>query len=154
MADAEILILRQGDPRYETVMARLRGDKRLLDEMWQAAESELDERDGKTWVVAVRVHDGQPVAWAAYEPSDRDGVDIKLVNSYEIPASWDDDWYLICHEVRHELTRAYSCETFVFDDPLDLFAWDGYEAFSDGWSSELGVPSHHWTGLRRDPDPR
>lgn len=149
VAVAEILILRRGELRYESVFAQLRADQALLDEMWQAAESELDEHDDKVWVIAVRAYDGRPVAWATFEPSDTPGIDIKLVNSYEVPSSWDDDWYLAVHEVRHLLTEAYTCETFVFDDPLQLFEWDGYVAFADDWSNEPGVPSHHWTGLRR-----
>lgn len=149
----EVLILRWGEPRYEEVIGGLRRDGALLAGMWLAAESRLDEHPGKTWVVAVDAG-GRALAWCAFEPADEPGVDVKAVDSYERPESWDDDLYAVVYQVRHELIRFSSAVTYVFPEPLELHLWDGWVPTVEGWSDEPGVPSHHWTRLVRAPDPR
>jgi hypothetical protein len=149
--DYEVVILTAGDDRYEQVIGGLRNDRELLDVMWQAAESQLDERLDKVWVVAVEPATGRALAWCAYQPTTELNAQLKCVNSYERPECWDEDLYGVVYAVRHELIRHSSAVTFVFDEPLQMHLWDGWQPFDDGWSSEPGVPSHHWTGLRREP---
>lgn len=149
IADVEILILHCGDPRYEAVIGGLRRDVELLDLMWQAAESRLDEHPDKVWIVAAE--GGRALAWAAYRPGP-DDIEVQAVNSFERPEVWDTDWYGIVYAVRHELIRHHSAITYVYDEPLDLHLWDGWVCTDDGWSSEPDAPAHHWHELRRTAD--
>jgi len=150
VSQVEVLIIRQGDPLYEPVFGGLRRDQALLDRMWREAESRLDERPDKVWVVAV--DGGRALAWCAYQPEA--GGRVKAVNSFERPECWDADWYGVVYAVRHELIRRCEATTFVFNEILPLHVWDGWVPFVDGMSDEPGVPSHHWTGLRRAADAR
>lgn len=146
----EILILRHGDPRYEPVLAAMRSDQALLADLLTAAGSRLPEHEHKVWVIAVR--GGRALAWCAYEPSDEPGTTLKLVDSYERPESWDDDWYADVYQVRHELTRWYACVTYVYVDPLDLHLADGWQITAEGDSDEPGSEPHRWYRLVRPAD--
>ncbi|MEV0732322.1 hypothetical protein [Polymorphospora sp. NPDC050346] len=147
----EILILCEGDPRYEEVIGGLRDDQDLLDLMWQAAESRLDEHPDKVWIVAV---DGaRALAWCAYQPATDPRAQVQAVNSFERPEAWDADWYGVVYAVRHELIRYRAGLTYVYDEIVDLHGWDGWTPTDDGWSNEPDTPSHHWTELLRPADP-
>lgn len=145
MTAYEIVIVQQGDDRYEPVIGVLRADRNLLDLMWTAAESRLDEHPDKVWIVAVDPPD-RALAWCAYESTAQPGR-VKCVNSFERPESWDNDLYALVYEVRQELLHLLdlTADTFIFDDPMDLHA--GWTPFADGWSAEPDAPPHHWTGL-------
>lgn len=147
----EILILRQGDPLYEPIIGGLRADTDLLDYMWQAAESRLDEHADKVWIVAAR--NGRALAWCAYEPSaGHADAGVKCTNSFERPECWDEDLYGIVYQARHEIIRHYRALTYVYGEPLPLHLWDGWTQVDDGWSGEPDAPSHHWYALLRDAD--
>lgn len=137
----EILILQMGDDRYEDTVGRLRADRELRHEMWQAAESRLDEHPDKIWVIAHRLGEGA-LAWCAYEPSTEPGYELKLVNSYERPWSWSQDWYAVVYEVREVLTAGHACVSYIYAEPLEVHT--GWQVTAEGDSDEPDAPSHHW----------
>lgn len=144
----EVLILRQGDARYEEVLSELRNDHVLLAEAWSDAEMILHEHAAKTWVIAV---DGsRPLAWCALEPAPLDeGVELKAVDSYERRDARDRGLYLRVYVVRHDMLRHRSAVTYLYDQPLPVHLADGWEITNDGWSNEPGIPAHHWSRLTR-----
>lgn len=146
----ELLVLRAGDARYNDVVGALTRDDRLRAEVWAAAESELQERPDKTWVVAVDA--GRALAWCAFQPSDEPGYVVKAVDSYVRPEAWHRRLYPLVFFRRHQLIRAVPAVTYVFDQPLALHFGCGWVPTGDGWSSEPGIPPHHWTRLVRDGD--
>ncbi|HWB38354.1 MAG TPA: hypothetical protein VHA75_20240 [Rugosimonospora sp.] len=145
----EVLILRQGDARYEEMFGQLRADRALLADLWAAAESRLDEHPGKTWIVAVEA--GVPVAWCAYEPTDEQGAEVKCVDSYERREAWGRGLYARVFWARHRLIRRAEAITYVFAQPLGLHLSAGWRITGEGDRSEPGIPSHHWYELRRSP---
>lgn len=146
--DYEIMILQQGDPLYGPVLGGLRADTELLDLMWQAAESRLDEHPDKVWIVAVGPGH-RALAWCAYQPYNGGDIEIQCTNSFERPECWDDDLYGIVYQTRHELIRDHSAITYVYNEPLDLHLWDGWTETAAEWSNEPDTPPHHWHELRR-----
>lgn len=151
--DYEVVIVAQGDDRYEEVLGAVRGDRALLDLMWHQAEFELIEHPAKVWIAAVDPV-GRPLAWCAIEPTDQMGAQVKAVDSCERPECWAEDVYGVIYAARHELLRNCAAVTYIFDEPLTMHLWDGWVPFAEGWSSEPGEPPHHWTGLFREADPR
>lgn len=145
----EVLILRQGDARYEQVFGQLRPDRELLADLWAAAESRLPEHPDKTWIVAVE--DGVPVAWCAYEPTSEQGAEVKCTDSYERREVWGRGLYGRAFWVRHRMVRRKSAITYVFPEPLGLHLSAGWRITGEGWSREPGIDSHHWYELRRSP---
>lgn len=154
MNEIEIVTVEIGHPRYEELIGALRTDAVLLRRMWLDAESNLDERPGKRWVVAVV--DGVAAAWAAaYVEA---GV-LHCCNSYERPGFRDRGLYAAVYRHRHDTIVAPwagPALTFVYDQPLCRHLADGWDRLTTGFSvvdepDGDGETIHRWHELRRGP---
>lgn len=146
----ELLVLRLGEARYEPVMAALRADEPLLAYLREAAGFELTEDADTVWIVATD-DAGRVLAACAYEPADEDGIEVKCVDSWERPSSWDDDLYALVYAARHELIRWHDAVTYIYLDIVELHEWDGWVVVGSGVDPRTGI---RWYRLWRPADLR
>jgi hypothetical protein len=118
--NVHIFVVKQGDFDYRALMNWMRLPS-LVREAAANADFWIDEHPDKVWIIAADVRLGMIRAFCAYEHSRVPGIDVQLVDGYEVSWSWDDDYYQVVHMVRDELVRGFSCAAFIYIDPWDLY---------------------------------
>jgi hypothetical protein len=121
-----IVITGPGRPGYNLVTG-LRDDPRVRTYARRAADCDLAEQPGKTWVLAV--DERGVAAWCAYHP---DAEGLRCVDSVELPRAWGSGAYREAFLARHELVRRQACTTYVYADPLALHLAHGWVVDGEG----------------------
>lgn len=155
----EIVTVQWGDDRYAELIAPLRDDQVLVEQMWGDAEHRFEEHPAKRWVFAVV--DGEPAAWAAATwTADSNGRPLlRCSDNYERRGPGRDyRLYQLAYRRRQTSIVVPAARvgvpavTYLFEQPIALHEADGWvKTGSTGVSGEAGE-KHQWWQLRRPAD--